>query len=253
MKLSTYSRKDKSESGNVLFLILIAVALFAALSYAVTQSTRSGSGTAERETSILNAASLTQYPASMRTSVIRMILSGTPVENMYFDSPSEIADLNLSDNSRFVFHPSGGGAIYQQAPSDVMSTPGLGTWYFNGNFDIPQIGIDDGLGANDLVAYLPGVTSIVCASINKEVGIQPDSTCSSTANRDVPDIDTSVRPEDIEETISLTDNIDFPTNSDQQNLVPIGTSCEVLDSQPTGCFYDTTTGSYVFYSVLLER
>src|ERR1039458_1324840 len=60
------------ESGNVLFLILIAVALFAALSYAVTQSSRSGSTESTGEKSLISSSTLTQYPAGVRTDIIRM-------------------------------------------------------------------------------------------------------------------------------------------------------------------------------------
>ena len=74
--VSTTANRD-SERGNVLFLILIAVALFAALSYAVTQSSRSGGGDAGKETNLVNSAQLTQYPAGIRTAIVRMIVGGT--------------------------------------------------------------------------------------------------------------------------------------------------------------------------------
>src|SRR5688500_18709552 len=82
------SRKRVKESGNVLFLILIAVALFAALSYAVTQSTRSGGGDAGRETSRISGAQMTQYPASIRTALVRMIIGGQNVDTLEFNDPS---------------------------------------------------------------------------------------------------------------------------------------------------------------------
>ena len=113
------TKNRKSESGNVLFLILIAVALFAALSYAVTQSTRSGGGSADREQAILSGASMTQYPAALRTSLIRMILSGTAATELEFNPPSGFGALTTT--AQGVFHPTGGGAVYQRGQADLMA------------------------------------------------------------------------------------------------------------------------------------
>ena len=64
------------QSGNVLFLILIAVALFGALSYAVTQSTRSTSGGVDNETQTINTAVFLNYIVAIRTAAARMQFQG---------------------------------------------------------------------------------------------------------------------------------------------------------------------------------
>lgn len=240
------------EKGNVLFLILIAVALFAALSYAVTQSTRSGGGSTERETSILSGASMTQYPAGLRTSVVRMVLGGTGVEAIQFDPPSAVQQAN---ERLSVFHPRGGGAVYQEAPATLMASNAAGTWFFNANWDVPEIGLRDSADGNDLVAFLPGVTRAICSAVNEEVNFFRDiSDCTSTDGI-VPDIDSNLDESKIRETIQIdSGGVSFP-NSDQEDLENATAACTAFIAKPAGCFYDATTngGEYVYYSVLLER
>lgn len=236
----------KSESGNVLFLILIAVALFAALSYAVTQSTRSGSGSTERETVLLNSAGLTQYPTALRTAVVRMILSGSGADTILFDEPDNVNFGGASAASQ-VFHPTGGGAVYQTAPAEVMASGGQGVWRFNGNFEVPEIG-QDGAGGNDIIAFLPGVSQSVCKRLNEELGVPAGG---SPVADGIPDYDA---PNASIDEIQKSDDISLPTTA--VDTIESTSNAGDFDGQPSACFRDAnyiSGGGYIFYSILLER
>lgn len=85
MRLST-----SGQAGNVLFLILIAVALFGALVYAVTATTRSGSNaSSEADKAQMVATQFTQYGAAVSSTIMRMILSnGCTATTLSFQTPS---------------------------------------------------------------------------------------------------------------------------------------------------------------------
>tara|TARA_B100000686_G_scaffold327900_1_gene387276 strand:+ start:2215 stop:2541 length:327 start_codon:yes stop_codon:yes gene_type:complete len=61
--------------GNALFLILIAVALFAALSYAVTNSGR-GSAGVDREQAEIYASQILQQASALEAAVMRLTITG---------------------------------------------------------------------------------------------------------------------------------------------------------------------------------
>jgi len=244
-----------NQSGNVLFLILIAVALFAALSYAVTQSTRSGGGSADRETSLLNSAALTQYPASLRTSLIRMILNGVAPLDLEFNRPDDFAALTVNNGLRTqgVFHPEGGGAVYQNAPNEVLAG-GTGEYFYNAEFFIPQIGVDTAVTGNDIIAFLPGISAAVCESINERIGIVTDD-CVLQAGTTVPTLLTASSTADEIDTVYMDESAyptAFPTPIALQGNDSGGT-CNAFSGQPTGCFFEASNTRYVFYSTLLER
>jgi len=229
----------------VLFLILIAVALFAALSYAVTSSSRSGGGDASSETNLISSANITQYPATVRTTIIRMLIKGTTVDELAFNNPSTFDDVGSAVENRVVFHPNGGGGVYSPAPADVMADGAPGDWYFNGNFEIPDIGIS-GSDGNELIAFLPGIKQGICKRINEQLGIGaliPNiaSDLSGSGGYDEShlfdaDTDTTLTPA-------------FPTSSDETDIADASNS---FDGEPFGCFQNNG-GDYVYYHVLVER
>jgi hypothetical protein len=239
-------KKTNNQKGNVLFLILIAVALFAALSYAVTQSSRSG-GDASRETNILNAAQLTQYPTSIRTAVLRLVIDGfQDTQILYNDPPSGFV---TASEPFEVFATVGGGAIFQNAPTEVMQVGGGNTdgeWFINMDFEVPNLGrnVTASLNGNELIAFLPGITESVCTRINLEASViaLPTDTnpVISTDLNGTASGDTGHNIDALSDytatSISLGDNV---------------TPANALDNRPFGCF--TTNGVHTLYTVILER
>jgi hypothetical protein len=228
----------RREDGNVLFLILIAVALFAALSYAVTSSTRSGGGDASGETNLISSAQITQYPSSVSTAIVRMVIAGATVDELRFNIPSEFDDLDKTDIG--VFHPSGGGATYITAPPDIMADGLVGQWTFNGDLEVPDIGTS-GVDGNDIMAFLPGLKKNICSKINAEHGLG-NTIPILNANRSADYLKRMYDDGSSDYVLPTTDMPDIDDGSG------------AFDGQPFGCFQNGGgAGQYVYYHVIVER
>lgn len=114
------------QRGNALFLILIAVALFAALSYAVTSSGRGG-GDISRETKDIQTSQMQQYLNQIRTEVQRMVLikGCADTDITFYNSPAK--------PECGIFTPEGGNVPVSRTPycCGIVYPP------FDG-YDIPQ-------------------------------------------------------------------------------------------------------------------
>ncbi|MGB1077042.1 MAG: hypothetical protein ACPG05_01945 [Bdellovibrionales bacterium] len=101
-----------NERGNVLFLILIAVALFAALSFAVTSSSRGG-GDADAEKAELDQAVSDNCVSNVQAAELKVsLLNGCASDQISYEledgtNPNASAP---ADESCHVFRRSGGGA-----------------------------------------------------------------------------------------------------------------------------------------------
>ena len=175
-----------TQRGNALFLILIAVALFAALSYAVTQSGRGGGGI-DREQQSLDVSQLQAALQGFGQAMDRMRLLNRLSDvqpsfqsarlpawyNAYFANP------NCTNASCELFSAEGGGATYVMPPANIVNRcrdtcPQFGgshhLWSFSGNVASPG----SGTAAGDLLATLR-VDQQTCMAVNRAAGIDNPS------------------------------------------------------------------------------
>ncbi len=159
----------KNNSGNVLFLILIAVALFAALSYAVTSSTRSGGNDISQEKAKTLAAEVIQYAGLMGSAYTRLNTRGcsdTEVSfynNLWTNTENPNAPL---DKRCHVFDQAGAGIPTAYRLSPQVTTTGTSRPYLR-SLQVQNAGTT----ASDAIFVLAQIEPKVCEEINKSIGL----------------------------------------------------------------------------------
>ena len=246
-KLTNFDAKDRqSESGNVLFLILIAVALFAALSYAVTSSSRSGGGDANDETNLISSSTITQYPASIRTAIIRMQVSnGVDITDLEFNEPTDFGNCSTA-GSNCVFHPAGGGATHVPGSADVMDSGAQVDWVFNAENEINLVGTSSATvnspttATAEIIAFLPGIRQGICQRINDELGITGIPT----------ETGINITTQHVNADGSGTGLPAFVASGTTATIGAAGATA--LDGQAFGCFQQPA-GTFHYFHVLIEQ
>lgn len=177
------SSRSITQAGNILFLILLAIVLFVALASAVTSSLRGGGKNASTETSDSQASDILSFLTAISVSTQRMVLLGTPIEDISFQhESSNYADLRtvIYINSRCttascrLFDVEGGGLSFRSFDKYSNSAPTgwQSTWRKPGYIDF-HMGQWPGAGTdkNDIIIQLNAVKPDVCQAINRLLGI----------------------------------------------------------------------------------
>ncbi|MGQ0527849.1 MAG: hypothetical protein ACT4OY_07495 [Alphaproteobacteria bacterium] len=161
------SSSPSCERGNMVFMVLIAIALIGLLSAAIMGSNNSESSNIDEETLALHATAVQRYASELERAVMFVKQNGASESDIRFahpDNNAEYGDLNADpDPTDQVFHRKGGGASFRTPPEDVNDGTG---WEFYGGTAVPGAGSSKA----DLVAVLPNVTEQFCEKINRMNG-----------------------------------------------------------------------------------
>lgn len=154
---------SSNESGNVIFIILIAVALFAALSMAISTTSRyDGSGNKiNKEEERIKASEMLEYVNNLTTNISRLRLNGCSAEQISFENDTVSGydnPLSPSDETCHVFSSAGGGMTYKAYDS-----------IYTGSYVISNVGTSQ----TDLILDIR-TSKTRCEEINTLLGIPND-------------------------------------------------------------------------------
>lgn len=243
--------KAMLEAGSAIMIILIAIVLFAALSYTVSQMLRTGNPddiTAEKTklytAEIMDTAR--QFKSAVQNAMIGNNCDDSQISfannfvSGYEHSPASPDDCQI-------FHGSEGTASYRAPPADWLDSSqsaetGYGQWHFTGEACVFESGTSDdncsatgGNADSDLIAIMPWINRQLCVEINDRLGVE-------NTDGDPPKASGSLFPPIDQFTGSYSENYALQSSA---------SGAEALTATPAGCFENN--GGYHFYQVLVAR
>ncbi|MDB2683216.1 hypothetical protein N9Z27_03095, partial [Alphaproteobacteria bacterium] len=216
--------------GSGLVYVLIAVALFAALSFTLMRNNDSNeASTIPDDKAALYATQLISYAAQAKTVVDQMYFAGTGADEIDFSLPGT-ADFNndtpAHPHIHKIYHPEGGGltpGVLDAGVAQAGTDPSAG-WYAGrfGNVEWTQTTADDVI----LTAWRIPIS--VCAKINEAV----------TGSSSIP---------------TITDPRNFLVDDDYHNGTEDSfqiTDCAACDGYQSLCVADAGATMFAFYNIL---
>lgn len=242
-------KTQANERGSIIVYILLGVALFGALGFAVSHMMRSTTSVGS-ETAGVQASEIIAYAHTMRQALhLLRISNGCEDDEISFErSPFDGSDplyVNASSPSDFschVFHPDGGGVSYQKVDELWLdaSRSGetlYGEYLFSGGHGIPDIGTsgdNTDPAMKELLVILPWVDAGLCRKMNQQLGhIQ--------TGQPIP---------------QESGNIDMTVFTGTYGTWALVSESSSIEGAKAGCFRGTTgtwADSYYFYHLLVAR
>ena len=229
--------KHKTESGNALIYVLIAIALFGALSFTLARQTDSGeAGTLSNERAELFATQLISYAAQARQITDQMVFTNTDIDDLDFVLPG-IAAFNTAPHIDKVYHPEGGGLMQAKIPEDIM-TAGVAAppsgWYL-GRFNNVEWTAS---ASQDVILIAYQISQEVCEKINEKIN-------GSTAIPTMTDSIKEVMIDDATIGYGVGTNTDLTTDP--------GDICPDCNNMPMLCVENQAQNAYGFYTILADQ
>ncbi len=233
--------KRALQKGSALVYILIAVALLAALTYAISESSRGDAEQLSKERAKLLASEIIDYSSLVANGVAQLRLRGVTLAELCFDDDNWGSDDYehpgcVFDKNR-LFSPQGAGINWTLAPKDAMSTKSLpdNLWAIYADNEVVNVGTTcEEDRCVDLLLMVDELSARVCRQINDLLGVENPG--------GAPPFDSGYGETTYQGQFSYEQTIgDEPGG-------------EALKGQSSACFRTTAEPSeYAYYTVLIAQ
>jgi len=241
MRLYDQARNQK---GNVLWFILITIALFGALAAVISRNSSSVNQSGNIEKARIAAAALLRHSKSVENTVQKMILNGVSESDLDFVAISANHDNpNCSAAECEVFNVAGGGIAYKSPAKIINNSSYSGNWLVSSQNLVYQQGCDAlSSSCTELLLLAADIPKSVCLQVNAILK-------TTNPNSDAPQQQEILDDEEFAGVYSSTINSQFIGGTNATNESP------ELNGKSAGCLFEfgSAQNKYYFYQVLLSR
>ncbi len=169
---------NQSQNGNAIMIILVAVALFAALSFVFSNTSRNSSGFVTDAEADAYANQIIAYGNEVKQAVKRLRLRGCSDTEISFENSIISGYTNPNsptDRSCHVFDTAGGGLNFTSPPRNSFdeSEVNAGFYAFSGLMNINLVGeTNDNATSSELYVISNFIDKEVCQKINARLGTE---------------------------------------------------------------------------------